>query len=100
MKHKLLAIATASMAAVALLVSCKNSETAPEKAMPNGEFIYNVPCKVVNIHQELDGQSILFLWLHGGVHDVAKHDLFVEYILKDLFQPYIDFIAIHCYSFR
>ncbi|MBQ0124075.1 MAG: prolyl oligopeptidase family serine peptidase [Bacteroidales bacterium] len=76
MKLNLLAVATASMVLAALLVSCKNSETAPETAMPNGEFIYNVPCKVVNIHQELDGQSILFLWLHGGVHDVAKHDLF------------------------
>lgn len=43
--------------------------------MANGEFIYNLPCKVVNIHQEKKGKSILLLWLHGGVHDTAKHSL-------------------------
>ncbi len=28
--------------------------------MPEGEFIYNIPCKVVNIHQEKEGKSLLF----------------------------------------
>lgn len=46
------------------------------QTVANGTFVYNLPCKVVNIHQEKPGKSILFLWLHGGVHDVAKHDLF------------------------
>lgn len=50
----------------------------PATMMPNGEFIYNLPCKVVNIHQELEGKSVLFLWLHGGVRDRKKHDLFGE----------------------
>ncbi len=44
--------------------------------MPNGDFTLNLPCKVVNIHQEKVGKSILFLYLHGGVHDRAKHDFF------------------------
>ena len=41
----------------------------------NGTFIYNLPCKVTNIHQEKPGKSILLLWLHGGVHDKTLHDL-------------------------
>lgn len=45
-------------------------------AMSNGEFVYNLPCKVVNIHQEQEGKSLLFIWLHGGVHDRKMHDLF------------------------
>lgn len=44
--------------------------------MPEGEFIYNIPCKVVNIHQEKEGKSLLFIWLHGGVKDRSMHDLF------------------------
>lgn len=43
---------------------------------PNGTFTYNLPCRVVNIHQENEGKSILFLWLHGGVHDTSQHDFF------------------------
>jgi len=43
--------------------------------MPNGEYVYNIPCKVVNIHQEKEGKSLLFIWLHGGVHDRQRHDL-------------------------
>ncbi|MBQ0024580.1 MAG: prolyl oligopeptidase family serine peptidase [Bacteroidales bacterium] len=69
------ALFTASLLTICLITSCSEKKT-DEKAMPNGEFAYNVPCKVVNIHQEKEGKSILFLWLHGGVHDVAKHDLF------------------------
>ena len=44
-------------------------------AMPEGEFVYNLPCKVVNIHQEQEGKALLFIWLHGGVHDRQRHDL-------------------------
>ena len=44
--------------------------------MPNGEFFFNLPCKVVNIHQEKDGKSLLFIWLHGGVHIQEMHDMF------------------------
>ena len=42
----------------------------------NGEYVYNLPCKVVNIHQEKEGKSLLFIWLHGGVKDRTMHDLF------------------------
>ena len=45
------------------------------KMMPDGDFVYNLPCKVVNIHQEQEGKSLLFVWLHGGVHDRQRHDL-------------------------
>lgn len=45
------------------------------KAMPEGEFVYNIPCKVMNIHQEKEGKSLLFIWLHGGVKDRERHDL-------------------------
>ena len=45
------------------------------KTMPEGEFVYNLPCKVVNIHQEQEGKSLLFVWLHGGVRDRQRHDL-------------------------
>jgi len=46
------------------------------QSMANGVFTYNLPCRTVNIHQEKEGKSILLLWLHGGVHDVAKHDFY------------------------
>jgi len=51
-------------------------DTITNTAMPEGEFVYNLPCKVVNIHQELEGKSLLFIWLHGGVKDRSMHDLF------------------------
>lgn len=47
--------------------------------MPEGEFVYNLPCKVVNIHQKKRGKSLLFIWLHGGVHDRQRHDLLDSY---------------------
>ena len=47
--------------------------------MPEGEYVYNIPCKVVNIHQEREGKSLLFIWLHGGVHDRQRHDLLDSY---------------------
>lgn len=39
------------------------------RVLPEGESTYNLPCKVVNIHQEKEGISILFIWLYGGVYD-------------------------------
>lgn len=71
------ALAEAVLAS-ALLVCCSplRSVRNDVPSAPEGEFVYNVPCKVVNIHQEKPGKSIMFLWLHGGVHDTAKHDLF------------------------
>lgn len=46
------------------------------EALPEGEFTYNLPCKVMNIHPEKDGKALLFLWLHGGVHDQKIHSFF------------------------
>lgn len=77
MNRKIFVAATAALLITALAMSsCKTQATTAPQAFPNGEFTYNVPCKVVNIHQEKEGKSILFLWLHGGVYDVSKHDLF------------------------
>mgnify|MGYP003310779406 CR=1 FL=1 len=63
-----------------LFASCncgKSGETvAPEVVLPEGEFTYNLPCKVVNINTDKPGKAILLLWLHGGVHDRPKHDMF------------------------
>ena len=75
---------------LSIQVSCKNSKSnggtnSDEKivyvhdtiaVMPEGEFVFNLPCKVVNIHQEKEGKSLLFIWLHGGVKDRTMHDLF------------------------
>ena len=36
--------------------------------MTAGEYIYNIPCKVIVVHPELEGKALLMLWLHGGVH--------------------------------
>ena len=52
---------------VASLVSCRTQ--APNSSLPvAGEYIYNIPCKVMVIHPELPGKALLMLWLHGGVH--------------------------------
>lgn len=57
------------------LMLCGNScKTAT--ALPEGEFTYNVPCRVVNINTDKPGKAIVLLWLHGGVHDYKKHDFF------------------------
>lgn len=45
-------------------------------AVPVGEYTFNLPCKVVSIHPEQPGRAVLFLWLHGGVHDQPKHTFF------------------------
>ena len=44
--------------------------------LPEGEFTYNLPCKVVYVNADKPGKAILWLWLHGGVHDRPKHDMF------------------------
>lgn len=44
--------------------------------LPEGEFVFNLPCKIVNIHPEKPGKALLFIWLHGGVKDRPKHNLF------------------------
>lgn len=44
-------------------------------SMVEGTFTYNLPCRVMNIHQEKDGKSLLFIWLHGGVSDRSSHSL-------------------------
>lgn len=60
--------------------ACDNKKIEPNQdhdtivVMPNGEFTYNLPCKVVNINQETEGKSLLFIWLHGGVCDRSLHD--------------------------
>ena len=79
---RILTLSLAAFAGISLLVSCGGSKTEKQnslQSLENGEFIYNLPCKVVNIHQEKEGKSILFLWLHGGVHDTAKHNLHLTY---------------------
>ena len=57
------------LALVMLMVTaCSKSVT----TLPEGEFTYNVPCRVVNINTEKPGKAIVLLWLHGGVHDYAR----------------------------
>lgn len=51
-------------------------DTIKLNGIPNGEFVYNLPCKVVNIHQEKGGKALLFIWLHGGVKIKKWHNLF------------------------
>ncbi len=76
-----------------LLTACSGNKS--EIVIPEGEFTYNLPCKVININTEKPGKAILWLWLHGGVHDRPKHDIFYhpnhfdccdadEYIIKYL----------------
>lgn len=50
-------------------------DTVVVTAMPEGEFVYNLPCKTVYLNQQKEGKSILFIWLHGGVGDRDLHDL-------------------------
>ena len=67
------------IAAALLLVACGNNkcnEKQSEVILPEGEFTYNVPCKVVYVNADKPGKAILWLWLHGGVHDRPKHDMF------------------------
>ena len=67
------------VAVALLLVACGNNkcnEKTSEVVLPEGEFTYNVPCKVVYVNADKPGKAILWLWLHGGVHDRPKHDMF------------------------
>lgn len=57
-----------------LLTACSSSKELT--SLPEGEFTYNVPCRVININQDKPGKSIVLLWLHGGVRDIAKHNFF------------------------
>ena len=63
---------------IAMLVGCNSKTDVQHKTLtvhdtltvlPEGEFTYNLSCKVVNINQEKEGKSMLFIWLHGGVKD-------------------------------
>lgn len=60
------------MALIMMCGSCSKAVT----ALPEGEFTYNVPCRVVNINTDKPGKAIIVLWLHGGVRDIAKHNFF------------------------
>ena len=59
---------------ILLLTACSSSKEVT--ALPEGEFTYNVPCRVININTEKPGKAIVLLWLHGGVHDYKLHDFF------------------------
>lgn len=76
MKYIYLLISTLMLAACG---NCNKGTCEDEKSeiiLPEGEFTYNLPCKVININPEKSGKAILLLWLHGGVHDRPKHDMF------------------------
>ena len=60
-----------------MLTGCRTQQNTA-LTMPEGEFTYDLPCRVVNIHTEKPGKAVLFLWLHGGVHDRSKHDLLTK----------------------
>ena len=98
------------IAVALLLVACGN-EKKSEVILPEGEFTYNVPCKVVYVNADKPGKAILWLWLHGGVHDRPKHDMFYhpnhfdccdadEYILQYLKESGTKAIALFpvCYN--
>ena len=51
-------------------------DTVMVSAIPEGTITYNLPCRIISINPEQKGKAILFLWLHGGVHDKKQHDFF------------------------
>lgn len=66
-----------------LLASCCNINNRDERVanqtdavFPEGEFTYNLPCRVVYINSDKPGKAIVWLWLHGGVSDYPKHDFY------------------------
>lgn len=69
--------------AVAVATGCSQVTTARDvvrqssaggrPALAADTFTFNLPCRVINIHPELPGEAVLFLWLHGGVHDKKIH---------------------------
>ena len=67
------------VAVTLILAACGNNKNNGENngvILPEGEFTYNLPCKVVYVNADKPGKAILWLWLHGGVHDRPKHDIF------------------------
>ena len=66
------------VAAVAVLAVSCSTQRGGSLTLPSGEFTYNLPCRVVNIHTDQPGRALMVVWLHGGVHDQAKHDYFVK----------------------
>lgn len=69
---------------VFLLTACSNDKNEAciedsgnqEVVLPEGEFTYNLPCRVIHVNTDKPGKAILWLWLHGGVRDYKKHDFF------------------------
>lgn len=72
---------------IVLFCACSNSTTTnscsrPQDSVPPPEpsgttidtLTYNLPCQVISINQDKDGKALLFLWLHGGVHDSNGHN--------------------------
>ena len=51
------------------------TETTSSKAIID-TFTYNLPCQVININPQIEGKALLFLWLHGGVHDFESHSYY------------------------
>ena len=53
-------------------------DTVKVQVLPEGEFVYNLPCKVKYINPATEGKAVLLLWLHGGVRDQKLHDFFIH----------------------
>lgn len=51
---------------------------ATNATLPPDTFTYNLPCQVINIHPEKQGKALLFVWLHGGVHDRKIHSFYIH----------------------
>ncbi|MBQ1723897.1 MAG: hypothetical protein II034_08885 [Muribaculaceae bacterium] len=74
MKHYL----QLTVVAVAVIAASCSTQRNQSLTLPNGEYTYNLPCRVVNLNTDQPGRAMLVVWLHGGVHDQAKHDLFTK----------------------
>jgi len=75
----------AVLAVAAMAAGCVAQKTVQVKVddramvtLPEGEFVYNLPCKVVYVHPEQPGKALMFVWLHGGVRDQKLHDFFIH----------------------
>ena len=77
---KINAILCGATMVIGLLASCvtQTRTVAVEPQMPAGTFTYNLPCQIMHIHPEKPGKALLFLWLHGGVHDQKIHSFFTH----------------------
>lgn len=76
MKRVIIAVAVLVLTVMAGSCSGPKKTAAAPESIPEGEYVFNLPCKVIGINQDKPGKSIMFLWLHGGVADVSKHSLF------------------------